>query len=67
MVLNKKFKFKFKLQVDYVEPSQNVVHVKLIPRIDYNQPRGIMRTSSTDQKKRKRRPPQKLLDVDQIR
>ncbi|KAK7098266.1 transcription elongation factor SPT5-like [Littorina saxatilis] len=56
-------------QVDYVEPSQNIVHIKMIPRTDYSQPRGIMRTASNqDQgKKRKRKPPQKLLDVDAIR
>ncbi|PVD33727.1 hypothetical protein C0Q70_04987 [Pomacea canaliculata] len=56
-------------QVDYVEPSQNVVHLKMIPRIDYTQPRGILRSSANqDQgKKRKRRPPQKLLDVDAVR
>nr|KAG5709174.1 hypothetical protein BaRGS_028630 [Batillaria attramentaria] len=56
-------------QVDYVEPSQNIVHLKMIPRIDYSQLRGIMRTSSNqDQgKKRKRKPPQKLLDVDAVR
>ena len=35
------------LQVDYVEPSQNIVHLKMIPRVDYSQPRGIMRTSSS--------------------
>lgn len=55
--------------VDYMEASQNVVHLKMIPRIDYNQPRGIMRTPSSQEqgKKRKRRPPQKLLNVDAIR
>ena len=35
------------LQVDYVEPSQNIVHLKMIPRVDYSQLRGIMRTSSS--------------------
>ncbi|XP_076450911.1 transcription elongation factor SPT5-like isoform X2 [Babylonia areolata] len=56
-------------QVDYVEPSQNIVHLKMIPRIDYSQPRGIMRTASSQEqaKKRKRRPAQKLLDVDAVR
>ena len=27
-------------QVDYVEPSHNSVHVKMIPRIDYTKMRG---------------------------
>ena len=38
------------LQVDYVEPSQNVVHVKMIPRIDYGQLRGVMRTTASQVK-----------------
>ncbi|BFZ16060.1 hypothetical protein BsWGS_19099 [Bradybaena similaris] len=55
-------------QVDIVYPSQNEVELKLIPRIDYTRPRGMMRSSSTqDVKKRKRRPAQKLFDVDAIR
>ena len=36
-----------KYQVDYVEPSQNVVHLKLMPRIDYTRKRGTMRTSGS--------------------
>ncbi|KAI8781206.1 Transcription elongation factor SPT5 [Biomphalaria glabrata] len=55
-------------QVDIVYPSQNEVELKLIPRIDYSRARGIMRNSANqDSKKRKRRPPQKLFDVDAIR
>ncbi|XP_059170624.1 transcription elongation factor SPT5-like [Physella acuta] len=55
-------------QVDFVNSSQNEVELKLIPRIDYTKPRGIMRNSSNqDNKKRKRRPVQKLFDVDAIR
>ncbi|CAL1541166.1 unnamed protein product [Lymnaea stagnalis] len=55
-------------QVDIVYPSQNEVELKLIPRIDYTRARGIMRNSANqDSKKRKRRPPQKLFDVDAIR
>ncbi|KAK2179528.1 hypothetical protein NP493_486g02048 [Ridgeia piscesae] len=56
-------------QVDYVEPSQNLVHLKLIPRVDYTKPRGALRTGSSDAEKRKksRKPPQKLFDVDAIR
>ena len=30
-------------QIDYVEPSQNQVHVKLLPRIDYSRMRGVLR------------------------
>ncbi|RUS84145.1 hypothetical protein EGW08_008119 [Elysia chlorotica] len=56
-------------QVDVVYPSQNEVWLKLIPRIDYTRPRGVMRnnTSYQEQKKRRRRPPQKLFDVEGIR
>ena len=32
-------------QIDYVEPAQNIVSLKLIPRIDYSRKRGVMRTS----------------------
>ena len=34
-------------QVDYVETAQNAVHLKLIPRIDYSRPRGVLRTSQS--------------------
>ena len=34
-------------QVDYVEPSQNLVHIKMIPRIDYSRKRGIMRNQNS--------------------
>ncbi|CAI9740140.1 transcription elongation factor SPT5-like [Octopus vulgaris] len=59
-------------QVDYVEPSQNIVHLKLIPRIDYTRYRGLMKSSNppqqeADKKKRKRKPPPKLFDLDAIR
>ncbi|KAL5006667.1 hypothetical protein ScPMuIL_015473 [Solemya velum] len=56
-------------QVDYVEPAQNIVHLKLIPRIDYTRPRGLMRNTQTDPEKRKkkRKPAQKLFDVDSVR
>ena len=32
-------------QIDYVEPAQNIVSLKRIPRIDYSRKRGVMRTS----------------------
>ncbi len=59
----------FLFQVDYVEPSQNVVHLKLLPRVDYTRLRGALRGSSGDAEKRKkgRKPVQKLFDVDAIR
>lgn len=59
-------------QVDYVEPAQNLIHLKLLPRIDYKRYRGLMKTSNppvpdADKKKRKRKPNQKLFDVDAIK
>ncbi|XP_039248300.2 transcription elongation factor SPT5-like isoform X1 [Styela clava] len=57
-------------QVDYVEPSQNQVSLKLIPRIDYTRLRGVYRgTDSENREKRKlyKKPPQKLFDVDAVR
>ncbi|XP_035670800.1 transcription elongation factor SPT5-like [Branchiostoma floridae] len=56
-------------QVDYVEPSMNSVHLKLIPRVDYTKLRGVQKASQDQGEKRKkfRRPPQKLFDVDAIR
>ncbi|XP_030848891.1 transcription elongation factor SPT5 [Strongylocentrotus purpuratus] len=55
-------------QVDYVDQTQNQVILKLLPRIDYNRPRGIQRTAATAAEKRKRRrPEQKLFDIEAIR
>lgn len=55
-------------QVDYFEPSQNQVTLKIIPRIDYTKPRGVIRKALTDQeKKRKRKPGVKLFDQQAIR
>lgn len=55
-------------QVDYFEPSQNQVTLKIIPRIDYTKPRGVIRKALTDQeKKRKRKPAAKLFDQQAIR
>lgn len=36
------------LQVDFVEPAQNYVHLKLIPRIDYTKPRGFAKTKDNN-------------------
>lgn len=33
-------------QVDYVEPSEHKVRLKLIPRIDYTRMRGVMRNQN---------------------
>ncbi|XP_050411493.1 transcription elongation factor SPT5 [Patella vulgata] len=55
-------------QVDYMEPSQNIVHLKMIPRIDYTRYRGVLRNSANSEKrKRGRRPAQKLFDVDAVK
>nr|CAB3266712.1 transcription elongation factor SPT5 [Phallusia mammillata] len=55
-------------QIEYIEQSQNYVHLKLIPRIDYSRPRGVNRDSQDKEKRRLyKRPPQKLFDVDAIR
>lgn len=56
-------------QVDYVDSSHNNVHLKLIPRIDYTRMRGALRGTQSENEKRKkfRRPPQKLFDMDAIR
>ncbi|XP_070567089.1 transcription elongation factor SPT5-like [Ptychodera flava] len=56
-------------QIDYVEPAQNQVTLKLIPRVDYSRQRGLMRSATDVQEKRKKnkKPPQKLFDVDAIR
>ncbi|XP_077978109.1 transcription elongation factor SPT5-like [Glandiceps talaboti] len=56
-------------QVDYVEPAQNQVTLKLVPRVDYTRPRGLVRTAADIQEKKKRnkKPPQKLFDVEAIR
>ncbi|XP_041365560.1 transcription elongation factor SPT5-like [Gigantopelta aegis] len=57
-------------QVDYVEPAQNVVHLKLLPRVDYSKMRGVLKNSAkedADKKKRFRKPPTKLFDVDAVR
>ncbi|XP_054161598.1 transcription elongation factor SPT5-like [Oppia nitens] len=57
-------------QVDYVDTAQNQVHLKLIPRIDYTRLRGALRAASSEnenKRKRMKRPPAKLFDIDAIR
>uniref|UniRef100_A0A0K2T674 Transcription elongation factor SPT5 n=1 Tax=Lepeophtheirus salmonis TaxID=72036 RepID=A0A0K2T674_LEPSM len=55
-------------QVDYVDTSQNSVHLKLLPRIDYTRLRGALRTPSDESKKiKKKSPPAKLFDPEKIR
>lgn len=59
-------------QVEHVDMAQNQVILKLIPRIDYNQKRGIYRDTEaqkddkTNPFKRKVRPPQRLFDYDSV-
>lgn len=33
-------------QVDFVEPSEHKIRLKLIPRVDYTRMRGVMRNQS---------------------
>lgn len=55
-------------QVYHVEQAQNRVELKMIPRIDYTKPRGAFKNNADADKKRKfKKPPQKLFDVDAIR
>ncbi|XP_037068165.1 transcription elongation factor SPT5-like, partial [Pollicipes pollicipes] len=55
-------------QVDYVDPGQSSVHLKLIPRIDYSRMRGALRDKENEVKrKRRQRPPQKLFDMEAVR
>ncbi|XP_072045475.1 transcription elongation factor SPT5-like [Amphiura filiformis] len=55
-------------QVDYYDPSNNQVTLKMIPRIDYSRMRGIQRTAlSAAEKRKKRQPAQKLFDPDAIK
>ncbi|ESO00069.1 hypothetical protein HELRODRAFT_192720 [Helobdella robusta] len=56
--------------VDYVDPSQNMVFLKLIPRIDYSRNRGVMKSTqngTAEKRKIYRRPPQKPFDPEAIR
>ncbi|PIO40199.1 hypothetical protein AB205_0072600 [Aquarana catesbeiana] len=55
-------------QVDYVEPSQNTISLKMIPRIDYDRIKARMSLKDWFAKKRRfRRPPQRLFDPEKIR
>jgi transcription elongation factor SPT5 len=60
-------------QVDYADISQNMCHLKLIPRIDYSRQRGMGKSSEDDGKKKRKfggggkRPPAKLFDADAVR
>jgi len=55
-------------QVDYVNTARNQLTVKIIPRIDYEQKRGDIRTmDDSEKRKRRRRPPQRMFDVEKIR
>ncbi len=59
-------------QVDYVDMGQNLVHLKLLPRIDYTRMRGALRTAATSEaerarKQKKKRPMGKLFDPEKVR
>lgn len=54
-----------------VDPQNNTVDLKLIPRIDYSKYRGILKDNNTSQKRKlygaTNRPPQKLFDAEKIK
>ncbi|XP_001600437.1 transcription elongation factor SPT5-like [Nasonia vitripennis] len=57
-------------QVDYIELAQNKVHLRLLPRIDYQKLRGALRLMSEEAestKRKKTRPPAKPFDPEAIR
>ncbi|KAG8193552.1 hypothetical protein JTE90_003761 [Oedothorax gibbosus] len=54
-------------QVDFVNMAQNYVHLKLIPRVDYTKKRGALRSIEPEKRKKGKKPPAKLFDVDAIR
>lgn len=58
-------------QVDFADPAQNLIHLKIIPRIDYTRMRGALKDSKEDEKdgkkKKFKRPAAKLFDIDAIR
>lgn len=55
-------------QVDFVDPSESKVRLKLIPRIDLLRKRGVMRNQNTQQQQNRwRRPAPKLFNEESIR
>lgn len=55
-------------QVDYVEPSQNTISLKMIPRIDYERIKAHATMKDWFSKRKKfKRPPQRLFDAEKIR
>ncbi|KAF4530960.1 hypothetical protein B566_EDAN011341 [Ephemera danica] len=56
-------------QVDYVDLAQNLVLLKLLPRIDYTRLRGALRSTQdeSNKRKKKRRPVAKAFDPEAIR
>ncbi len=51
--------------------SQNMVSLKLLPRIDYSRPRGALRTAASESereknKNKKKRPMAKLFDPEKV-
>ncbi|MBN3319107.1 SPT5H factor, partial [Atractosteus spatula] len=55
-------------QVDYVEPSQNTISLKMIPRIDFDRIKARMSLKDWFAKRKKfKRPSQRLFDAEKIR
>jgi transcription elongation factor SPT5 len=57
-------------QVESVDTAQNQATLKLVPRIDYSRKRGLHKDHKEDEdskSKRKRRPAQRLFDLDLIK
>ncbi|MBN3309999.1 SPT5H factor, partial [Amia calva] len=55
-------------QVDYVEPSQNTISLKMIPRIDFDRIKARMSLKDWFAKRKKfKRPAQRLFDAEKIR
>ena len=57
-------------QIDYVDLSENKVHLKLLPRIDYSRFKGIYRSREIKQNTAKRKrnipPAAEILDIEAI-
>ena len=54
-------------QVEWVDVPANLVHLRLVPRIDMSRKRGALRDQDDAKRQHKRRPPPKLFDEDAVR
>uniref|UniRef100_A0A8D1JSX1 Transcription elongation factor SPT5 n=4 Tax=Boreoeutheria TaxID=1437010 RepID=A0A8D1JSX1_PIG len=67
-LMRKFIAYQFTDTVDYVEPSQNTISLKMIPRIDYDRIKARMSLKDWFAKRKKfKRPPQRLFDAEKIR